>query len=93
MEPLVDWVADCISYLKDGGFKRIAPTQKAEDAWTAHIIEASSKLLRTQADSWYVGANIPGKARFLLTTPDPAPVGRAQRAAETANGYQGFVIA
>lgn len=92
MEPLVDWIVDCIGFMVARGFKRIEPTRQAEDAWTAHVVEAGAHLLRAQGNSWYVGANIPGKPRFLLTTPDPAPVGRAQRAEIAANGYRGFAI-
>ena len=45
-----------------------------------------------QADSWFVGANIPGKARVLLTSPDTAPVMRAKRAEVAENGYEGFEL-
>ncbi len=89
-EPLVEWVSECIGYVRDQGYARIAPTQDAEDEWTQHIIEGGAKILRTQADSWFVGANIPGKARFLLTAPDSAPMMRAKRAEVVANGYEGF---
>jgi cyclohexanone monooxygenase len=44
------------------------------------------------ADSWFVGANIPGKARALLTSPDSAPVMRAKRDEVAANGYEGFAL-
>ena len=91
-EPLVDWVTDCIGYVRDHRFRRIAPTPEAEAAWTRHVAEAGAKILRTQANSWFVGANIPGKARFLLTSPDSAPVMRAKRAEVAAKGYEGFVL-
>jgi cation diffusion facilitator CzcD-associated flavoprotein CzcO len=91
-EPLVDWVSDCICYVRDHQWARIAPTPEAEAAWTQHVVEAGAKILRTQADSWFVGANIPGKARFLLTSPDSAPVMRAKRAEVAAKGYAGFVL-
>lgn len=91
-EPLVDWVSDCISYVRDHQCTRIAPTPDAEAAWTQHVAEAGAKILRTQADSWFVGANIPGKARFLLTSPDTAPVMRAKRAEVAAKGYAGFLL-
>ena len=91
-EPLVDWVSDCICYVRDHQFRRIAPTPEAEAAWTQHVAEAGAKILRTQADSWFVGANIPGKARFLLTSPDTAPVMRAKRAEVAAKGYAGFLL-
>jgi len=90
--PLVDWVSDCICYVRDHQFRRIAPTPEAEAAWTQHVAEAGAKILRTQADSWFVGANIPGKARFLLTSPDSAPVMRAKRAEVAAKGYAGFLL-
>jgi cation diffusion facilitator CzcD-associated flavoprotein CzcO len=92
MEPLVDWIVECIGHVVTGGFQRIEPTREAEDGWTAHVIKAGAGLLRAQADNWFFGANIPRKPRFLLTTPDPAPVGRAQRAEIAANGYRGFAI-
>ena len=91
-EPLVDWVSDAMCYVRDNGFTRISATLEAEDAWVNHVNEAGAKILRTQANSWFVGANIPGKARVLLTAPDPAPVMRAKRAEVAANGYEGFLI-
>jgi cyclohexanone monooxygenase len=91
-EPLVDWVSDCIGYVRAHQCTRIAPTPEAEAAWTQHVAEAGAKMLRTQADSWFVGANIPGKARFLLTSPDTAPVMRAKRAEVAAKGYAGFLL-
>src|SRR6267143_1336330 len=91
-EPLVDWVSNCIGYVRDHQLRRIAPTPEAEAAWTQHVAEAGAKILRTQADSWFVGANIPGQARFLLTSPDSAPVMRAQRAEVAAKSYEGFLL-
>ena len=91
-EPLVDWVSEAICYVRDNQFNRITATLEAEDAWVNHVNEAGAKILRTQANSWFVGANIPGKARVLLTSPDSAPVMRAKRAEVAANGYEGFLL-
>ena len=91
-EPLIDWVAECISYVHDNGYTRIAPTTEAENAWVDHVNEDGEKILRTKAANWFVGANIPGKARALLTAPDTAPAMRAKRAEVAANGYEGFVL-
>ena len=91
-EPLVDWVSEAMCYVRDNEFTRISATLEAEDAWVDHVNEAGAKILRTQANSWFVGANIPGKARVLLTSPDPAPVMRAKRAEVAANGYEGFLL-
>ena len=91
-EPLVDWVSETICHVRDNNFKRISPTLEAEDAWTKHVSEAGANILRSQADSWFVGANIPGKARVLLTAPDTAPQMRAKRDEVAANGYEGFIL-
>ena len=89
-EPLVEWISDCVAYLRAKGYQTIQPTQQSEDEWTEHMIEGGRNILRTQADNWFVGANIPGKARFLLTAPDTAPVMRNKRAEVASNGYRGF---
>ena len=91
-EPLVEWISECISYVRDHGYQRIQPTQQSEDEWTQHMIDGGEKILRTQANNWFVGANIPGKARFLLTAPDTAPVMRAKRAEVANSGYSGFSL-
>src|SRR5712671_5137998 len=91
-EPLVEWVSDCIGYMRAQGLTRIEATPQAEEAWREHVAEAGATLLRSKANSWFVGANIPGKARFLLGSPDSAPVMRAKRAEVAAQGYEGFVL-
>lgn len=91
-EPLVEWVTDCIDYMRENEFTRISASPQAEEAWTKYVAEASANLLRTKANSWFVGANIPGKARVLLGSPDSAPVMRTKRAEAAANGYDGFLL-
>ena len=91
-EPLVDWISECICYVRDNEYMRISPTLEAEDDWVRHVNEDGEAILRSKADSWFVGANIPGKARALLTSPDSAPVMRAKRAEVAANGYEGFLL-
>ena len=75
-----------------GALVGVEHTLEAEDAWVDHVNDAGAKILRTQANSWFVGANIPGKARVLLTSPDSAPVTRAKRAEVAAKGYEGFLL-
>ncbi len=91
-EPLVEWVSDCIDYMRAQGLTRIEATPQAEEAWREHVAEVGATLLRSKANSWFVGANIPGKARFLLGSPDSAPVMRAKRAEVAAKGYEGFLL-
>ena len=92
MEPIVDWVTDCITYLRDRGFTRIEPTEDAEARWTQHVVEVAATRLIGQGDSWHVGTNIPGKARFYLGSPDSAAGARAMRKAVAESGYEGFLL-
>src|SRR5262249_58335299 len=57
-EPLVDWVRDCICYVRDHQYRRIAPTPEAEAAWTQPVEEAGAKILPTHANSTVLWANI-----------------------------------
>jgi cyclohexanone monooxygenase len=61
-----DWVADCLSYLRDNGLTRIDAKPAAGESWTQHMADLAARTLLPQADSWYMGANIPGKPRQLL---------------------------
>ena len=61
-----DWVVDCLSYLRDNGLTRIEATSAAAESWTEHMAELAARTLLPLAESWYMGANIPGKPRQLL---------------------------
>src|SRR4029078_466453 len=58
-----DWVADCLGHLRDRGLSRIAATRAARQAGGSHMAELASRTLLPLAESWYMGANIPGKPR------------------------------
>ena len=53
-------------YLREHDLATIEATPDAEDAWVEHVAEVGNATLFPLADSWYVGANIPGKTRVLL---------------------------
>lgn len=89
-EPLVDWVCECMHYMRRKNFTRISATREAEDAWTEHVIEVTADSLLMKSNSQFVGANIPGKPRFALISPDPLPTMKERLAAIAANGYEGF---
>jgi cation diffusion facilitator CzcD-associated flavoprotein CzcO len=90
IEQHVEWIADCLGYMQSHGMDQIEPQREAEEAWDTHVAETAAATLFPQADSWYMGANIPGKPRVFF--PYAGGVGPyRQRCAEIAsNGYQGF---
>jgi len=66
IEQHVDWVADRITGMRDTGFDRIEPTRAAEDGWVQHVNDYADITLFPHADTWYLGANVPGKPRVFL---------------------------
>jgi cyclohexanone monooxygenase len=86
-----EWLVDCLRHLRAHGHQRIEPTAAAAQAWGAHMREEFSASLLHQADSWYVGANVPGKARELLYYANAQKYLREIRAAAQAD-YAGFRI-
>jgi cation diffusion facilitator CzcD-associated flavoprotein CzcO len=91
-EMIVEWISDCIRYIRENDYSRIAPTPQMEQAWVDHVNEVGSQTLLSDAKSWFVGANIPGKARAILLYANPAPAYRAKCAEVAAKGYEGFVL-
>jgi hypothetical protein len=84
-----DWIVDCLSYLRDNNLSCIEATRMAEDAWTQHVSDVAAGTLFPQADSWYMGANIPGKTRQFLNYFD-VPNYMQQCNESAAAGYAGF---
>src|SRR5262245_22784476 len=66
IEQHVDWITDCPAYVREQGLATIEPTAEAEDAWVSHVNDVGKGTLYPRANSWYVGANIPGKPRFFM---------------------------
>jgi len=64
IEQHVDWIADCLAYLREHGLDTMEAKKDAEDNWVAHVNEVAYTTLYPQANSWYMGANIPGSRGF-----------------------------
>lgn len=87
-----DWVVDCLTDLRARGIQRIEATTAAENAWSDHVEELTAMTLFPRADSWYMGANIPGKARQLLNYPGGLPLYLQKCGDCVAKNYAGFVL-
>ena len=87
-----DWVVDCLIHMRDNGVTRVEATDAAAEAWSEHIREIAAGSLLPQADSWYMGANVPGKRRELLFHPG-VPDYMKRCNAIAAKGYDGFECA
>ncbi|MEA2821099.1 MAG: hypothetical protein QOJ86_3103 [Bradyrhizobium sp.] len=91
IEHHVEWIADCIRHLRARGLKQIEPSAEAEEAWVAHVQEVVGTTLRLTCNSWYLGANVPGKPRVYLPYAGGFPVYVEKCEEVVAKGYQGFV--
>lgn len=92
IEQHVEWISDCVEYMREHNFTRIEPTIEVENAWVAHVNNVANSTLYPLANSWYLGANIPGKPRIFM--PYVGGVGnyriKCQEIAE--KGYEGFTF-
>ncbi|MFT5389939.1 MAG: cyclohexanone monooxygenase [Gammaproteobacteria bacterium] len=90
IEQHVDLVADTIIYMRDEGLVAIEPELDAENEWVEHVQVVAHKTLFPQANSWYMGANIPGKPRLFM--PYIGGVGAYRKICEdvVAQDYKGF---
>ena len=87
----VEWVDRCINQIGIGPDAEIEPTLKAENSWMEHMEEVGKDSLLHLANSWYVGANIPGKPRALLSYLGGLENYRRQCSSGEANDYGNFV--
>jgi cyclohexanone monooxygenase len=92
IEQHVDWITDCIAYMRDRGLDSMEATKEAEDKWVAHVNEVAHTTLYPQANSWYMGANIPGKPQIFM--PYIGGVGAYRQICNdvAAKGYEGFAM-
>jgi cyclohexanone monooxygenase len=92
IEQHVDWISDCIGWLRARRLGCIEATVAAEDAWVEHVNQVASGTLYPSANSWYMGANVPGKPRVFM--PYIGGVGAYRRicADAAARGYEGFRV-
>jgi cyclohexanone monooxygenase len=87
-----DWVVDCLEYMRQGGLERIEAMASAEKIWNDHAEEMADMTLFPKADSWYMGANIPGKPRQLLNYAGGLPLYLEKCDECASKGYEGFSL-
>jgi cyclohexanone monooxygenase len=91
IEQHVEWISDCIAYMRAKGHRAIEATPEAEEGWVAHVNAVADRTLFPGCNSWYLGANVPGKPRvFMPLIGFPDYVAKCDQVA--ARGYEGFVF-
>jgi len=92
IEHHINWISDCIYYILAQGKQRIEATIEAEKAWVDHVTEVANMTLFVRGESWYQGANVPGKACGFMPYAAGFPAYSQKCAQVAANNYEGFEL-
>ena len=94
IEQHINWISDCISHMEDNGLSQIEPTEQAEEQWVVQVNQVAEGTMYTapSCNSWYLGANIPGKPRIFMPYVGGYPQYKARCDEIVANGYEGFSL-
>ncbi len=92
IEQHVDWLAGLFTHMHTDELACIDATSEAQDAWGAHVTDIANLTLFPRANSWYVGANIPGKPRVFMPYVAGVAVYRQRCDDVAANDYSGFEL-
>ena len=64
-ERQMHWIGECMRRLREQGLGAVEPTQDSEKGWAAEVSGIANATLFPRTDSWWTGANIPGKPRYF----------------------------
>lgn len=94
LEQHVEWIADCLGHLREQGLRSIEASTSAQREWIDHAtsIVAATVLVHPSCNSWYNGANVPGKKRMYMGYTAGIPEYRRRCDEIAANGYTGFIL-
>ena len=92
IEQHVDWISDCIAYMGERQLGAIEATEAAQDEWVAHVNEVAEPTIFPLANSWYMGANVPGKPRVFMPYIGGFPAYQQTCNDVAAKGYEGFTL-
>ena len=92
IEQHVDWVSGLLAYMREHGLRSVEATEDAQEAWVRHVNEAAAATLYPEGNSWYLGANIPGKTRVFMPYVNGVGAYREHCDEISAAAYRGFTF-
>lgn len=95
LEQHVEWIGDCLAYVRDHGHRTIEALPEAQREWIEHTtaLVAPTVLADPSCNSWYNGGNVPGKKRMYMGYTAGIPEYRRRCDEIAAAGYTGFTLA
>ncbi|OKO69217.1 NAD(P)/FAD-dependent oxidoreductase [Bradyrhizobium sp. NAS96.2] len=92
LQQQVEWIDDCIKYMRGNNLNVIEPSRDIEDQWVAHHDETANATLIAKTNSWYLGSNVEGKPRRVLSYCGGVGTYRQKCDEVAASGYRGFAM-
>jgi cation diffusion facilitator CzcD-associated flavoprotein CzcO len=89
-EQHVEWICSCLAHMRETKLHRIEAQKPAQDEWVQHVDDTARKSLMPDTNSWYMGANIPGKPRMFMPYMGGVGVYRPKCDEIASAGYTGF---
>jgi cation diffusion facilitator CzcD-associated flavoprotein CzcO len=87
-----EWIVEMLDHLRRGNYTRFEATVPAEETWRAEVLEIADSTLFPRAESWYFGANVPGKRREMLSYAGGLSQYMSKCNESAERGYEGFVL-
>lgn len=90
LQQQTEWINRCIKHMRDNGLGVIESTVETEKQWVQHHDETTNATIVGKTNSWYMGSNVDGKPRRLLSY--IGGVGNYRKKCDEVanNGYLGF---
>lgn len=92
LQQQTEWITDCIRFVRENGKAVVEPTAEMEENWVSHHDETANATLIAKTNSWYVGANVEGKPRRVLSYTGGVGTYRKKCHEIARSGYEGFAI-
>ncbi len=92
IEQHIDFIADFIAWMSERGVATAEADPQAEETWVDHVNEVADTTLFVLANSWYLGANIPGKPRVFMPYAGGVGTYRQKCNQIARDGYEGFIL-
>lgn len=92
LQQQTEWITTCIAALQKQGRQQIEASREVQDAWVTHHDEIANATLVTKTNSWYMGSNVEGKPRRLLSYIGGVGAYKQRCDQVAAEGYPGFVM-
>lgn len=90
LQQQTEWITECLTWMRAHNYTVAEATQEAEDAWVTHHDETAAPNLISKTNSWYLGSNVPGKPRRVLSYTGGVGTYRQKCLDVAAAGYAGF---